>query len=241
MVTMRITLPFLPGSWPLRMRLGLRLGRGRLRLGRGAAGARGVGFQLGDRVRAGLADRGVARLRRRGRRGGGDAAVRPVFLGDHGRQRIDGAHRIQVEDQAVPVAGHRGQVEHLRLDLFLEVEHQAHHVRAVLGDPHMLDVGIVRFDLGDQAFQGLVERQAVDVDHQARRIGQHEVGGFQVAVVFQGDAGVLVGRPDAHGHDLGGARGRGRQRGADDGQQQRAAGLQDGAALGRVGNQGVGG
>jgi hypothetical protein len=218
----------------------LRIRRGRLRLDRRAAGARGVGLESGDRIGTGLAHGRAARLRGRRRRGRWGVGIAPVFLGDHAGQRIDRLDRIQVEDQAMPVAGHRCQGEHLRLDLFLQVEHEAHHVRPVLGDPHLADVGVVRLDLGDQAFQRFVERQALDVDHQARRIGHHEVRGLQLAVVFQRDAGVFVGRPDAHGEELGRRRRQG-QGGREHGQQQGSAGLQHRAALRGLGDQGVGG
>ncbi|OWW20513.1 hypothetical protein AYR66_14475 [Noviherbaspirillum denitrificans] len=124
--------------------------------------------------------------------------------GEDGVRRVD---RVQVKDQAVAVLADRGEREHLRVDFFLEVEHQAHHVRTVLPDAHLLDVGIVRLDLCDQLLQRRVELEAFDIDHQPFGILDDEMAGFQVGVVFQRDAGVVFGRPDAHGHDTGRVRG----------------------------------
>jgi hypothetical protein len=120
------------------------------------------------------------RGRHRHRRHGGRGAVagRPLALFDQGGDRVGFLDRIQVENQAVFIFRHRRQREHLRFHGFLQVEYQAHHVRAVLADAHLLDVRVVRLDFRHQAFQGVVQGQAVDVDHQPRRIRHQEVLGL---------------------------------------------------------------
>jgi hypothetical protein len=125
----------------------------------------------------------------------------------------------------VLVGADRLEHEHLRLDFFLQVEHQPHHARAVLADPHLLDVRVARLDLGDQALERRVQVEPFDVDHQPFRVLHDEVGRFQVAVVFQRDAGVVGRRPDPHREDLRGHRRQRRQHR----QQQGAARLEDSA------------
>ena len=84
-------------------------------------------------------------------------------------------HRVQVEDQPVPVGRDRRQREQLRRDRLLQVEHQAHHARLVLADAHAGDERVVGLHLADQLAQLRAELEAVDVDHQPRRVLGEEV------------------------------------------------------------------
>ena len=78
--------------------------------------------------------------------------------------------RVQVEHQPVPVGRHRLQRELLRPHRLLQVDHQAHHARLVLADAHAGDERVVGAHLADQLAQRRAELEAVDVDHQARRV-----------------------------------------------------------------------
>ncbi|MNN54782.1 hypothetical protein D3C81_1696190 [compost metagenome] len=138
-------------------------------------------------------------------------------------RRID---RIQIKHQAVLILVDRRQGKHLWIHFFLQVEYEAHHARPVLADAHLLDIRVVRLDLGDQAFQRRVQVDAFDIHHQPFRILDDEVIGLQVRIVFQRDAGVILGWPDAHRKDL---RRESRQWGKQ-GDQQSAACLEDSAA-----------
>ena len=142
-----------------------------------------------------------------------------------------GSVGLQVEHQPVLVGGHRLQREQLRRDRLLQVDHQPHHARLVLADPHAGDVGIVAADLADDLAQRRAQLEAVDIDHQPRRAVDQEVAGLQRGVAFERDAGVVVGRPDPHRDDAGaeGDLGRPEQ------QRQRAEGAECGAAIDRAG------
>ncbi len=59
-------------------------------------------------------------------------------------KRLGGIH---VQHQAIAVFADRLEVEQLRLDLALQVEHQAHHAGFETPDAHALDVGVVVADL----------------------------------------------------------------------------------------------
>ena len=183
-------------------------GRHRRRDGHGRLAAVGQGQRGWRRMRVG--HQGLGRV------------ARPVALFDHLRDQVRLVHGIQIEDQTVVVGAGRRQGKQLRRDFFLQVEDQAHHVGPVLAHAHLLDVRVVRLDLRHQAFQGGIELQSFDVDHQPFRVLDDEVGRLQDAVVFQGDARVVLGRPDAHGENLR----RHRRHGREHGQQQGAAGLE---------------
>jgi hypothetical protein len=175
----------------------------------GGGGRRlGRGGQRGRRLLA-------AHARRLGRIGAGhrvaldvfqDARQRVVHVGagllvQDRDQRILGDLRIQVQHQTVLVVGHGLEREHLGRHGLLQVEHQAHHVGAVLRHPQALDVGVVRPDLGNQVVQGRADGQSLNVHHQAVGVFKRELLSLELAVELQRDAGVFVGRPGAHSQD----------------------------------------
>ena len=208
-----------------------------LRRGRGRLGARKIALQF-TRKLPGHVPAAAGRGQRRTRRVGlwrrvdqrigcfGPLVDHPVALADQRCNRVRLRDRIQVENQPVLVFSHRAQGEYLGLDLFFQIEHEAHHVRPVLADTHLADIRVVRLNLRHQTFQRRIEIDALDIDHQALRILDDEMRGLQVGIVFQGDAGVVLGRPDPDCQDLRRLCRKRRQ----DRQQQRAARLQGRAA-----------
>ena len=126
----------------------------------------------------------------------------PLATADQGGDRIRRIGRIEIEHQPVLVLAHRCERKDLRVDLFLQIEHQAHHARTVLGDAYLMDVGIVRLDLGDQLLERRVQLQSFDVDDQALRIPDDEMSGLQADVAFQRHARVVLRGPGAHGQNL---------------------------------------
>jgi hypothetical protein len=93
---------------------------------------------------------------------------------DQRGERVHGHRRIDVQHQAVAVFGNRLQGEHLRLDLGLEIQHQAHHAGTVASDAQLVDVGIAGGDLVVQFGQRRAELDAFQVEHQALRVLHRE-------------------------------------------------------------------
>src|SRR5690606_41988264 len=90
-------------------------------------------------------------------------------------------------------------------------------------------------DCRHQLIERAVERQAVDVHHQAVGAVEHEMLGFELGVHFQGDAGVFVCRPGPHGHNAGGM---GHPR--NNGNEEQRGGARDQAPSCEVGGWGAG-
>ncbi|MNQ81484.1 hypothetical protein D3C85_965070 [compost metagenome] len=134
-----------------------------------------------------------------------DARQRIVNVGaalvQDGDKRILRDLRIQVQHQAVLVVGHGLEREHLGRHGLLQVEHQPHHVRAVLRHAQALNIGVVGPDLGHQVVQGGAKGQSLDVDHQPVGIFKRELFSLELAVELQRDAGVFVGRPGPDSQD----------------------------------------
>ena len=105
---------------------------------------------------------------------------------------------VAILEQAVVVLADGLEREDLGIDLGLEIEDQTHDVRPVLAHPHLLDIRVVGLDLGDQLFQGGVELDTLDIDHQPLGVFDDEVACLEFAVVLQRDAGIFLCRPDAH-------------------------------------------
>jgi len=149
-------------------------GRGGSRCGRrrrrGCWGCRrgggGVGLAvLGDQVAQRVLGRcGGAGAEDRWKVGVAAGIAQPLL--DQRLQRVHGLGGVEVEHQPVLVAGHGLEREHLGHGILLEVDHQAHHVRAVLPHPDGRDVRVVRPHLGHQFLEGAVELQALDVHGQ---------------------------------------------------------------------------
>ncbi|MNY01470.1 hypothetical protein D3C86_1340020 [compost metagenome] len=148
----------------------------------------------------------------------GEAALLVLGIAHQLPERIGRIHRVEIEHEPVAVAADRGQREHLRRDVFLEVEHHPHHARPVLAHAHGLDIGVVGADLGHQLAQRGREVEAVDIHHQTVRAADHLVLRGQRRIGLDGHARVILGGPDAHGHDAGAAR----DLRADEGQHHRA-------------------
>ena len=127
---------------------------------------------------------------------------RPFTFFDQLGNRIELLCRIKVKYQSVLVITDRFEREYLWRDFGFQVEHEAHHVRPVLANPNLRDVWVIRLDFGDQALHGGIEFQPLDINDQSFRILDDEMGGFQVAIVFERDTGVVVRRPDPHGNNL---------------------------------------
>ncbi|MCY1528071.1 hypothetical protein D9M68_631630 [compost metagenome] len=116
-------------------------------------------------------------------------------------QRVLGDFRVQIQHQAVLVVGHGFEREYLRRHRLLQVEHQAHDVRAILRHAQALDIGVVRPDLGNQVVQGGADGQPFDIHHQAVGVFQSELFGLEFAVELKRNPGVFVGRPGTHSQD----------------------------------------
>ena len=142
---------------------------------------------------------------------------------EQGHQRVRRVERIDVENQATAVLPGRFEREHLRIDLGLQLHDQAHDARLEAAGTQQLDIGIVGGDLAGQAVEHAVEFDAFDVDDQAIRVLDGEMAEFERCVVFEGNAGVVGGRPDADGEDGGQPGGCAGQR--CDGEDQRGAGI----------------
>ena len=102
--------------------------------------------------------------------GGTGRSLHP--LGDQRLQRVHFLDRIEIEDQAVLVGGHRHEREDLGHGGLLQVDHHAHHARRMLGSPDAGDERIVGLYLGHQFAQLGAEVESFDVHRQARGIGQ---------------------------------------------------------------------
>ena len=132
---------------------------------------------------------------------------RRVLLAQQRQQRIGRIDRIQIEHQPMLVRPDGLEREHLRLDVFLQLDHEPHDLRTVLADAHERDVRIVGLDLADDFLQLRREVHVLDVDHQPHRarVAHHEVRELQRRVVFERQARVILGGPDAHREQRGAA------------------------------------
>jgi hypothetical protein len=98
----------------------------------------------------------------------------------------------------MPVPPHRRQDENLRIDLAFEFHDQADDAGLVTPGPQQLDVGIVGSDLVSQAFEHIVQLDAFEVDDQALRVLDDEMGIFQGGSVFDRHPRIVWCRPDAY-------------------------------------------
>ena len=140
------------------------------------------------------------------RRRGGESPLLVLGITHELPERVGRIDRIQVEYETIAVVADRRKREHLRRDVFLEVEHHPHHARAVLSHAHGLNIGIVRRDLRHEFAQRRRQVEPVDVDHEAVRVADHLVHGHQALVGLNGHPRVILGRPHAH-RDNAGAKG----------------------------------
>ncbi len=124
-----------------------------------------------------------------------DLVLGLLLVADQREQRIVLTRRVEVEDQPVLVRRDRREREELRRGCLLQVDHHPHRARLVLADPQAGDVGIVGADLADQLAQCGTQFEAVDVDHQARRILGQEVAHRERRVGLDRHAGVVARRP----------------------------------------------
>ena len=121
----------------------------------------------------------------------------PPFQQSH--QGIGRRFRIHIEHQTVTILTHRRQRKHLWRHPCLQFHHQAHHPRLETSCTQQLDMRVVFGNLAGNAFQHAIELDPFDIDHQPIRIFDREMVEFQWRIMLQGDAGVIRGRPDAHG------------------------------------------
>ena len=128
-----------------------------------------------------------------------------MLLGNQRFQRIGDLAGVQVQHQAVLIAGlagaarrHRCQPEDLGLYHLPQIEHQSDGGGVELPHPHAGDVGVVRSHLAHQFAQRRVEFNPFDVECQTRRVGDKLGLGVQGRVGFDGDPGVLGRWPHAH-------------------------------------------
>ena len=96
----------------------------------------------------------------------------------------------------------RRQRKDLRIDGCFQVKNQTDGFRIKLADADVLDVGIVRLDFGDQFFQGRVQLDTLYIDDEAFRVGQNKVFRLNLAVMFQCDTCIVIGRPCTDGDDI---------------------------------------
>ena len=157
------------------------------------AGAAALRDQLAQRIRL-----GCSRCGGRGLRFVAALATQAQALVDQGIQRVRLGFRIQIKHQPVPVGRHGCQRKNLRAHRLLEIQYQTYDLGTVLADPDVADVGVVCAYLAHQLFERRVERKALDVDRQARRIGDETVRHHQRRVRFDGDPRVIGCGPDAH-------------------------------------------
>ena len=124
------------------------------------------------------------------------------FFRNQSFQRIHGVQGVQVQHQAVLKAGlrrlYRLQVEHLRFHRLAQIHHQAHGGRCELTDAHTADERVVAAHFADEFAQFGIQFNAFNVNRQSRRLADHGVAGDQGGVGLNGDAGVVIGRPDPH-------------------------------------------
>ena len=108
---------------------------------------------------------------------------------------------MDVEHQAMAVFGDRREREGLRLYLGFEIQHQAHHARAVARDAQALDVGI----LGDHLAIELAERRGhlgLEIEHQPLGLLDREHLVLELGLGLEREARVIARRPDAARDDL---------------------------------------
>src|SRR3954468_4517273 len=100
------------------------------------------------------------------------------------------------------VLGNRRQVEELRLDVGLEIEHHANHPRAVACDPQTLDVGILRRDLALQLGERRGQLVGLELEHQPLGILDAEDAVLDGGLRFEREPRVIARGPDAARYDL---------------------------------------
>lgn len=153
------------------------------------------GFRLAGCFRGSPARGLVAALRR------ADTARSGLFgrdLFEQRQQRVDRLDRVEVEHQPVAVLADRGEGEHLRCDLGLELDHQPDDARPVAAGADQLDVRVLAADLGRQGLQDVVELHPFQVHHQPLGVAHRLVREVDRAAALEGDAGVVAGRPHPH-------------------------------------------
>ena len=113
------------------------------------------------------------------------------------------AWRVQVEHQAVPVRGHRGERENLRGAGLLQVEHHAHHARLALSrrTPAMLGSSAATLASSSRKV-GLSSSPSMSITRRGGASMKKCFGGKR-HVGLQRDARVVGRWPHPHGHDAG--------------------------------------
>jgi hypothetical protein len=92
--------------------------------------------------------------------------------------------------------------EDLGLHLRLQVEHQAHHARAVAPDAQLVDVGIAGGDLAVQLGKRGAELHDLQVDDKPLGVLDDEELELDLGLRFERDARVVPGRPDPGRNNL---------------------------------------
>jgi hypothetical protein len=97
---------------------------------------------------------------------------------------------VEVDHQTVLESGHRRQREDLRFDRGFQFQHQAHGVGGELAGARRLHVGIGAVDQAADVFHDIIQRDPLQVDHQAVGVGQRERLELNHVAGFHGHPGI---------------------------------------------------
>ena len=111
---------------------------------------------------------------------------------------------LHISPDAEPMAvfADRGDGKDLRIDLALEVEDQPYRAGSVAGNPHRLDIRVVRGDAVGKLAQCRIDFDAFEIQYQPFGIFNAEQVVSDRRTAFERDARVIGRRPDARRGDL---------------------------------------
>ena len=132
-----------------------------------------------DAARSSASIRGTARGPRCMRR---SARLRRAAIAlEQRHQRIERIERIQVEHQPMPELRDRRQLEHLRVDVGPQVEHDAQHAVDRPPEAHAAMYGSTAVDLRGELRELRGELDAFEVEHEAVGVAQRRRAGARSA------------------------------------------------------------
>ncbi len=111
--------------------------------------------------------------------------------------RVQGFDRIDIQYQTVSVFTDRGKRKNLRLDLALQVEHDAYYTGLEARHAQIRYVRVVRGDLVGETFLHALQTDIFQIEHEALRIADPEQVVLQRLPGFERHARIVLRGPDA--------------------------------------------